>query len=354
MRSPAGSPPSSMPPPAASSRRRAPASDKHRQGIRRAQRHHRGPRPRTSSTPRGIAVGDRGLMQTPAGGLRVLPLQAEVPGGQPRRVRAPDRGLQGPRHRLLLLQRRRRFGGYLPEGIAAVRIDGLSAAGDSRAQDRRQRSAASRTTARASAPWPSTSPFPRARPPSTWRPCAPPRPRSSSSRSWDGTPAGSPRPARSSRTRGRSPVTHPVPGDRVRPGQVPGRGQGAGEALRLLRDRRLRGLPQAGRTLPGRAGHPRRLRPRAARRPCTLVANMIKDALGYKFHWAVADYLQRSARHLASSPTSSRPTPSARPRSRFAVAGKNASCPASCAPPASATAGASARRRSRRWPTSRR
>jgi len=31
-----------------------------------------------------------------------------------------------------------------------------------------------------------------------------------------------------------------------------------------------------------------------------VVANMVKDALGYKFHWAVADYLQRSARHLAS------------------------------------------------------
>jgi 6-phosphofructokinase 1 len=31
-----------------------------------------------------------------------------------------------------------------------------------------------------------------------------------------------------------------------------------------------------------------------------VVANMVKDALGYKFHWAVADYLQRAARHLAS------------------------------------------------------
>ena len=31
-----------------------------------------------------------------------------------------------------------------------------------------------------------------------------------------------------------------------------------------------------------------------------VVANMIKDALGYKFHWAVADYLQRAARHLSS------------------------------------------------------
>jgi 6-phosphofructokinase len=31
-----------------------------------------------------------------------------------------------------------------------------------------------------------------------------------------------------------------------------------------------------------------------------VVANMIKDALGHKFHWGVADYLQRAARHVAS------------------------------------------------------
>ena len=31
------------------------------------------------------------------------------------------------------------------------------------------------------------------------------------------------------------------------------------------------------------------------------VANMIKDELGYKYHWAVADYLQRAARHIASA-----------------------------------------------------
>lgn len=30
------------------------------------------------------------------------------------------------------------------------------------------------------------------------------------------------------------------------------------------------------------------------------LANMVKQSLGYKNHWAVADYLQRSARHLAS------------------------------------------------------
>ncbi len=31
-----------------------------------------------------------------------------------------------------------------------------------------------------------------------------------------------------------------------------------------------------------------------------VVASMIKEAHGYKFHWAVADYLQRAARHIAS------------------------------------------------------
>ena len=31
-----------------------------------------------------------------------------------------------------------------------------------------------------------------------------------------------------------------------------------------------------------------------------LIANMVREAQGYKYHWAVADYLQRSARHIAS------------------------------------------------------
>ncbi len=31
-----------------------------------------------------------------------------------------------------------------------------------------------------------------------------------------------------------------------------------------------------------------------------VIANMIRERLGYKYHWAVADYLQRAARHIAS------------------------------------------------------
>jgi 6-phosphofructokinase 1 len=32
-----------------------------------------------------------------------------------------------------------------------------------------------------------------------------------------------------------------------------------------------------------------------------MIAGLIKERLGYKYHWAVADYLQRSARHIASA-----------------------------------------------------
>ncbi len=32
-----------------------------------------------------------------------------------------------------------------------------------------------------------------------------------------------------------------------------------------------------------------------------ILARMVKDSLGYKYHWAVVDYLQRAARHLSSA-----------------------------------------------------
>lgn len=31
-----------------------------------------------------------------------------------------------------------------------------------------------------------------------------------------------------------------------------------------------------------------------------IIAQLVKESLGYKYHWALADYLQRSARHIAS------------------------------------------------------
>ncbi len=58
-----------------------------------------------------------------------------------------------------------------------------------------------------------------------------------------------------------------------------------------------------------------------------VVANMIKDALGYKYHWAVADYLQRSARHLASKADVDQAYAMGKAAVEFAVAGENAIMP---------------------------
>lgn len=58
-----------------------------------------------------------------------------------------------------------------------------------------------------------------------------------------------------------------------------------------------------------------------------IVANMIKDALGYKYHWAVADYLQRAARHLASAADVQQAYATGRAAVELAVQGHNAIMP---------------------------
>ncbi|MCU7933960.1 MAG: 6-phosphofructokinase [Candidatus Thiodiazotropha sp. (ex Dulcina madagascariensis)] len=58
-----------------------------------------------------------------------------------------------------------------------------------------------------------------------------------------------------------------------------------------------------------------------------VVANIIKDALGYKFHWAVADYLQRAARHLASESDVDQAYALGRAAVEKALEGKNAIMP---------------------------
>jgi len=57
------------------------------------------------------------------------------------------------------------------------------------------------------------------------------------------------------------------------------------------------------------------------------VANMVKDALGYKYHWAVLDYLQRSARHIASATDIDQAYAMGKAAVEFALAGKNAVMP---------------------------
>jgi 6-phosphofructokinase len=58
-----------------------------------------------------------------------------------------------------------------------------------------------------------------------------------------------------------------------------------------------------------------------------VIANMIKAALGYKFHWAVADYLQRSARHIASASDLEQAYALGQAAVEMALAGKNAIMP---------------------------
>lgn len=58
------------------------------------------------------------------------------------------------------------------------------------------------------------------------------------------------------------------------------------------------------------------------------LAKMIKEELDLKYHWAVADYLQRSARHLASATDVEHAYEVGRAAVEYAVAGKNAVMPA--------------------------
>lgn len=59
-----------------------------------------------------------------------------------------------------------------------------------------------------------------------------------------------------------------------------------------------------------------------------VVANMIKDALGYKFHWAVADYMQRAARHIASKTDVEQAYAMGKAAVEMALAGDNSIMPA--------------------------
>jgi len=57
------------------------------------------------------------------------------------------------------------------------------------------------------------------------------------------------------------------------------------------------------------------------------LAGRVKDALGYKVHWTVPDYLQRSARHVASKTDWEQAQAVGRAAVRFALAGRNATMP---------------------------
>ena len=58
-----------------------------------------------------------------------------------------------------------------------------------------------------------------------------------------------------------------------------------------------------------------------------VIANLIKEKLGYKYHWAVADYLQRAARHIESKNDVEQAYAVGKAAVEFALAGKNAVMP---------------------------
>jgi 6-phosphofructokinase 1 len=59
-----------------------------------------------------------------------------------------------------------------------------------------------------------------------------------------------------------------------------------------------------------------------------LIATLVKDRLGHKYHWAVADYLQRAARHIASKTDLDQAYAVGKAAVELAVAGRNAVMPA--------------------------
>jgi 6-phosphofructokinase 1 len=58
------------------------------------------------------------------------------------------------------------------------------------------------------------------------------------------------------------------------------------------------------------------------------IAQLVKDKLGYKYHWAVADYLQRAARHIASKTDVDQAYALGKAAVEAALAGKNSVMPA--------------------------
>lgn len=58
-----------------------------------------------------------------------------------------------------------------------------------------------------------------------------------------------------------------------------------------------------------------------------MLANMIKNGLGYKYHWAVSDYLQRAARHISSGTDVEQAYAMGKAAVEMALAGKNAMMP---------------------------
>ena len=297
----------------------------------------------------------RGLQVHPGGRLRLGALQAQGPRGEPRRVRAPHRGVPRARHRLLLLQRRQRLDGHRAQGVAARRVARLSDHLRRRAQDRRQRPAAHRLLpglrlgrqvrrrldarggARRRLHGAHLDERVRARGDGAAR------------RLDRGRRRASPARAR------RAAAHHPVAGSAVRAGEVPRAREAVRHRLRLLRDRGLggRGVRRTASSWPTPAPRmPSATRSSAASPRWSPTWCARRTATNTTGRWPTTCSVPPATSPPRS--TSSRPTRSARPPSSSAIRASTPSCRPSCASPPGPTAGASATCRWPRWPTRKR
>ena len=149
---------------------------------------------------------------------------------------------------------------------------------------------------------------------------------------------------------------HPVPRDRLRPRGVSRQGRSlASRSTATASSWSPKGVRDADGKFLAEAGTKDAFGHAQLGGVGPVVAQMTQEAFGYKFHWAVADYLQRSARHVASKVDVEQAYAVGKAAVRVRAArARTRSCRSSCANPPRPIAGASAKRRSRRSPTRKR
>ena len=85
-----------------------------------------------------------------------------------------------------------------------------------------------------------------------------------------------------------------------------------------------------------------------------MVSGIVRDGLGLKYHWGVADYLQRAARHIASKTDVEQAYAVGKPRWSLPWPAGTRSCPPSCESHRTPTDGPWAKRICPKSPTWRR
>ena len=286
------------------------------------------------------------LMRHAGGRVRLVPLQAEERRREPRAVRAADRRVPRARHRLLLLQRRQRLGRHLPEGLAdratlgypltAVHVPktvdndlavtdycpGFGSVAKYVATSMREAAFDVASMAKTSTKVFVLEVMGR-------------------HAGWITAAVGLADDAATP-----IPLVLLFPEIAFDEAKFIAAVDAKIEDVRLLLRRRVRRPAERRRQVHRRAGTRDAFGHAQLGGVGPPIAKLVKDKLGHKYHWAVADYLQRAARHLASKTDLEQSYAVGKAAVEFAVKGMNAVMPAIVRIRTSRTAGRSARRRS--------